>query len=100
MSKIKRRSKMEWKKIVAEQEHSGVSARVFCQKSGVGEASFYKWRKRLGSSTLRANKTTESEAFIEVRQIAPETDVQAYDSTSWNISLELGDGIKLTLQRS
>jgi hypothetical protein len=43
-----------WSKLIAEQEASGEKARPFCRKRGIGEYSFYKWRRRLrGSEAVR-----------------------------------------------
>ena len=36
-----------WSKLIAEQEVSGQKARRFCRDRGIGEYSFYKWRRRL-----------------------------------------------------
>ena len=36
-----------WTKLIAEQEASGQKARPFCRERGIGEYSFYKWRRRL-----------------------------------------------------
>ena len=36
-----------WSKLTAEQEVSGQKARRFCRDRGIGEYSFYKWRRRL-----------------------------------------------------
>jgi transposase-like protein len=36
-----------WRKLIAEQEASGKRARPFCRERGIGEYSFYKWRRRL-----------------------------------------------------
>ena len=36
-----------WSKLIAEQEVSGQKARRFCRERGIGEYSFYKWRRRL-----------------------------------------------------
>jgi transposase-like protein len=41
-----------WSKLIAEQEASGKAVGPFCRERGVGEATFYQWRKR-----LRASKT-------------------------------------------
>jgi transposase-like protein len=53
------------------QEKGGQSVRVFCQEHGLGEASFYSWRKRLRrenpvSFALVEPKTTVKDGFIEV----------------------------------
>ena len=45
------RSKREyWSKLISEQEASGQKARPFCRERGIGEYSFYKWRRRLQQS--------------------------------------------------
>lgn len=36
-----------WKKLVGEQERSGLPVRRFCEQAKVGEHSFYAWRARL-----------------------------------------------------
>jgi hypothetical protein len=39
-----------WSKLIAEQEASGQKARPFCRERGIGEHSFYQWRKRLSEN--------------------------------------------------
>ena len=39
-----------WSKLIGEQEASGQKARPFCRERGIGEYSFYKWRRRLRQS--------------------------------------------------
>jgi transposase-like protein len=39
-----------WSKLIAEQEAGGQKVRPFCRERGIGEASFYYWRKRLRKS--------------------------------------------------
>ena len=39
-----------WNKLIGEQEASGQKARPFCRERGIGEYSFYKWRRRLRQS--------------------------------------------------
>jgi hypothetical protein len=36
-----------WSKLIAEQQASGQAVRPFCAERGIGEHSFYQWRKRL-----------------------------------------------------
>jgi transposase-like protein len=36
-----------WSKLIGEQEASGQRVRPFCRERGIGEPSFYYWRKRL-----------------------------------------------------
>ena len=37
----------QWRERIAEQERSGLPVRRFCEEHGLGEHSFYWWRKRL-----------------------------------------------------
>jgi hypothetical protein len=39
-----------WSKLIAEQEAGGHKVRPFCRERGIGEPSFYYWRKRLRKS--------------------------------------------------
>ena len=39
-----------WSKLIREQEASGQKARPYCRERGIGEYSFYKWRRRLQQS--------------------------------------------------
>jgi hypothetical protein len=36
-----------WRQLIAKQQQSGISVRVFCQQHRTSEYSFYHWRKRL-----------------------------------------------------
>jgi hypothetical protein len=40
-----------WSKLIAEQEAGQQKIGPFCRERGIGEASFYYWRKRLRKST-------------------------------------------------
>lgn len=54
-----------WQSIIAEQEGSGKSVRVFCRERDLGEHSFYAWRQR-----LRGEKPM-SFALVETKPSAP-----------------------------
>lgn len=36
-----------WREVISEQSVSGMSVREYCAAYGIGEASFYNWRRRL-----------------------------------------------------
>ena len=44
---MRKEQRSYWSKLIAEQEASGQKARPFCRERGIGEYSFYKWRRRL-----------------------------------------------------
>jgi transposase-like protein len=53
-----------WKQRVADQEQSGLSVRAYCKQQGLGEHSFYQWRKRLRT------EAPVSFALVEERKAA------------------------------
>jgi hypothetical protein len=84
------RSESDWQKIVQQHATSSLSVRAFCKQHGVGDKSFYLWRKRL-------TPAIESSGI----NIVDITDIVTADpSTRWYIELDLGDGIKLNLRRA
>lgn len=59
----------KWRKLIAEQESSGLSAAAFCRERGLCAPHFFAWKKRL--------RATESSAFVEVKvSAAPEARVE------------------------
>jgi putative transposase len=46
----KRRSQGEWRSLLARFAESGMSVEAFCRSESVSEASFYRWRTRLGEA--------------------------------------------------
>jgi transposase-like protein len=61
-----------WGKRIAEQEASGQAVRPFCRERGIGEHSFYQWRKRLRQSEtvrfalLESRPSSDMTAAIEL----------------------------------
>ena len=55
-----------WSKLIAKQEASGQKVRPFCRERGIGEHSFYQWRKRL------SEKPMVRFAVLETRMPRPE----------------------------
>src|SRR5271154_409184 len=54
-----------WRQLVAKQQQSGISVRVFCQQHRTSEYSFYHWRKRL------AEQLPMKFALVESSRSAP-----------------------------
>ena len=55
-----------WARIVADWRRSGLGVRAFCRKRGVGEHSFYAWRRRLRDGGRAAAKP----GFLPVRVVS------------------------------
>jgi transposase-like protein len=97
MGKNQRRGSSQWKKIVLAQGRSGLSARAFCRRESIGEAGFYKWRKRFKESTSKEKEVKSADSFIEVGQL--QGSAGSDELVSWHIALELGDGVTLNLRK-
>ena len=95
MGKRTRRSEQEWKQIIDAHGRSGQSVQAYCESKAIGVASFYQWRRLFRDSRSLAKPSKGS--FIEMGQI--QSSRSASDASSWTITLELGDGLKLVLQR-
>jgi hypothetical protein len=73
-----------WRKLIAEQEGSGQKVRPFCQERGIGEPSFYYWRKRLRKS--------ETVRFALVEATPVETD---HTATALELVLRNGERLRI-----
>ena len=47
MSRTQEERRQFWRRLITQQEQSGLSVRAFCQQHRASEHSFYQWRKRL-----------------------------------------------------
>ncbi len=73
-----------WRKLIAEQEAGGHKVRRFCRERGIGEPSFYYWRKRFGETDT-------------VRFALLETTTAASGSTASALELVLRNGERLRI---
>src|ERR1019366_3890791 len=49
MSRTQEERRQFWRKLIAQQEQSGLSVRAFSKQHRTSEHSFYQWRKRLAA---------------------------------------------------
>ena len=96
--KGRRRSRSEWRSLLAKAGGSGLGVKAFCRRVGISAASFYRWRSLLSDAVDRGE--------VVVRDSAPAfVDLGALNSASsprqrLDLKLELGDGLVLHLARS
>lgn len=101
----KHRGESEWRRLIAEQQRSGLSQREFCEREGLCAQSLTNWRRRIGaaSSPLPASRSSAvavqhdspSAAFVEIgTALSRPLDVGV------KVRLELGAGIVLELSRA
>jgi hypothetical protein len=65
MSRTQEERRQLWRKLISQQEQSGLSVRAFCKEHRTSEHSFYQWRKRL------AEQLPMKFALVETSRGAP-----------------------------
>ncbi len=89
------RSKAQWQSLITEYENSPLSQQAFCDKHQIAVSSFHKWRKRFDPQPSPA-------AFVEIGQtlaMAGTPEQSSNDAEkSWEVELELGQGLFLRLR--
>lgn len=100
MERRKKRSKKEWEKLVSKHEHSGLSARSFCLARSIGLGSFYEWRRRFRNGMPEGTgEEKPSEPFIDLGRMDASGGSMTTGLNSLIVTLDLGNGAKLTVQR-
>ena len=92
-----------WRALVSAFESSELSMPAFCQREGIAESSFYAWRARLRSGSLRVKTRTPGakRGFVQlgVMGAAQAVELPSGDGTALEIKLDLGAGVVLHLRR-
>jgi transposase-like protein len=80
-----RRGEAEWRRIVVRQAESGLSVSRFCEREGILEGCFYRWRRRF-------QETASTARFVELSpRLLSRGGIRA--------ELELEDGVILRVYR-
>ena len=102
MKRRQRRSREEWGRVIGEQQRSGLAAAEFCRRQGIGISSFYQWKQRLADDGERGG-AAEQQSFIDMGRVdVPASSAIALSESraaSLEVTLELGDGVRLVLRR-
>ncbi len=86
------RPQSEWQQIVADYERSGLTQEAFCKRASIAKSSFYKWRKRLETPSA----ATGVSQFIDLNALVQGNG--QIDPPRWEIELDLGHGMRLSLR--
>ena len=84
-----RRDASQWKRLIAEHAHSGLSQRAFCERHGISSSSFGSWKRRLEAAP---DREAEGAGFIEVA-------LEPSLAQPWDVELTLGPGVVLRVRR-
>ena len=93
-----RRNATQWRDIIQRFEQSGQTRDVFCAEHALALSTFSRWRQRLRTTSASQPRTQEAVSFVEL--LAPDDEVTAPPSSSWDVELQLGADIILRLRRS
>ena len=92
-----RRSREQWRELVARFEQSGQERKEFCAEQGLSLGSFTQWQRKLREPVPGGANASEEAVFIEL----PRAQAGAAAPTgSWELELQLGAGVVLRLRRS
>ena len=69
--KRRRHSREQWLEWLLEQPQSGISIARFCETKGVGEQSFYLWRRKLKKELKRAQRAALKQANSSASSFVP-----------------------------
>jgi len=100
-SRRARRSADEWRQVLSRFVGSGLAVEAFCDREGISDTSFYRWRSRLGapmswSDTLvNSASASASASFVDVGPLQSETARPG----RLELTLDLGGGLQLYLVR-
>ena len=81
-----RRSEKQWGEIFRRFESSGLGARAFCRREGLGLSSFHRWQRQLRSAS--------SGEFMEL--VPPTPTITT--SPGWSLEVALPNGVSLRFQ--
>jgi len=89
-----RRSREEWRELVASFEHSGQTREHFCAEMGIGESTLRRWCSRFGKHSPPA--LSREPVFVE---LPAQQEQPVASASSWEVELQLDAGVVLRLRR-
>lgn len=106
----KRRGRDGWARLVSGHHASGLTVSNYCDREGVSEASFYRWRSLIGGAASRSvNKghrglALRGDSFVDLGTmgdvvVAADRGAPVEPDARLEVRLDLGEGIVLTVTR-
>jgi hypothetical protein len=91
-----RRSRHEWRSLLAKFDSSGLSVEAFCRREAISAASLYRWRGLLSSGgDDKIGVINRAPGFVDLGTLNSAT----VSSPRIDLKLDLGDGLVLHLVR-
>ena len=93
-----RRSAEEWREVFERRAASGLSIAAFCQREGIAQSSYERWRTQLGNAARDAGTAAPTDTgFMDAGHLGHRAKVEG--SERIEIRLELGNGVSLHVVR-
>ncbi len=95
-----RRSRHEWRSLLAKFDGGDMGVEAFCRRQAISAASFYRWRGLLGNGS-----GSDGGAGVASDAVPAFVDLGTLDSSASSrprieLKLDLGDGLSLHLVRN
>lgn len=110
--RYQRRTAAQWAAMIEAQGASGLSQAAFCRAEGVALSTFRLWKRKLGAaieeSVSRSHAVAnEPPLFVPLASFddpdhqdrGTESSDTVASSSGWEIALDLGDGLRLTVRK-
>jgi hypothetical protein len=97
-----RRSRHEWRSLLAKFDGGDMGVEAFCRRQAISAASFYRWRSLLGNGgggdgdSCAGVVSDATPAFVDLGTL----DTASSSRTRIELTLDLGDGLTLHLVRN
>lgn len=93
-----RRSRHEWRSLLAKFDGGDIGVEAFCRRQAISAASFYRWRSLLGDGSGGGDAVggDAAPAFVDLGSLNSESSSRP----RIELKLDLGDGLTLHLVRS
>ncbi len=95
-----RRDESAWRSVISRFDENGLTVSQFCEREGIGAASFYHWRSRLSAPGSRRKRRARPDPVVP----APRGDFLDFGtlgsgSSRMEVRLELGGGVVVHVTR-
>lgn len=102
-----RRDASQWRTLIEQQRASGRSQAAFCSGKGLALSTFQRWQRLLRESEVRIadpmpgprDSIGEAAMFTALSLPAPQEAVEAQGDAEWQVELDLGGGVRLSIRR-
>ena len=100
-----RHAASEWEALIDQQQRSGCSQAEFCKRNNLARSTFTYWKRRLagGAASNRRQPIDRNgpavPLFTALTSADDVTPAGTVTGPSWEVDLDLGNGVRLSIRR-